>query len=360
MQVVAQIAAVFFGFAILAWILVASVRTVVVPRPERVWLTRFTFEVARRSVHMLNGRISDPVKRERLLGLFGPAALLILPVLWSIFAMIGYALIFWAMGFGSFIESLELSGSSLTTLGFVVADTTAIRLVAISEGLLGLGIVALMISFIPSLYATFSHREVAAGRFTVTAGEPPSPAEFIIRLNTIGAMGKIGQRWEEWEEWFVELGETHTSFPALIYFRSAKPSRSWLTVAEAALDTAAIVRAADLGPNDGRADTMIRAGFLSLQGIAEFFDVDSELDPNVDRIALEAELSVKRHQLEKLLDRLEAAGCKPNPNRDEVWTAYRGWRINYDRSVVGLARLVGDVTTHWDAPRRDAHHRDIR
>ncbi len=340
--------AVAAGLGLVGWILAAATRTVVIPRPERVWLTRLTFEIARRSVQMIGAHIDDPIKRDRLLGLFGPAALLVLPVLWSLFAALGFALIFWAMGFGTLIESIELSGSSLTTLGFVATDSTAIRMVAIAEGLLGLGIVALMISFIPSLYATFSRREVAVGRFTVRAGDPPNPAEFIIRLEAIGAMGGIGQRWEEWEDWFVELGETHTSFPALIYFRSAKPTRSWLTAAEAALDTAAIIRATRLGPDDGQADTMIRAGYLSLRTIADFFDVEPEIDPTLDRITIEAGLSVKRSRFERLLNELEAAGCKPHPNRDEVWADYRGWRVNYDRSVAGLAVLIGDVASHWE------------
>ncbi len=343
-------AAVVLGVAILIWILAAAIRTVVIPRPERVWLTRITFEVARRSVQMIGRHIADPIRRDRLLGIFGPAALLALPVLWSLFSAIGYALIFWGMSFGSIVESLELSGSSLTTLGFVPADRTAIKVVAITEGLLGLGLVALMISFIPSLYATFSHREVAVGKFTVRAGEPPSPAEFIIRLHAIGGLASVGERWEEWEDWFVELGETHTSFPALVYFRSAKPTRSWLSAAEASLDTAAIIAAADLAPNDGQADTMIRAGYLALRTIADFFDIEPEFDPSAaeDRTTL----SVSRSQFEQLLDELEVAGCETALNREEIWLSYRGWRINYDRSVAGLAALIGDIGSHWDARPR--------
>ncbi len=103
---------------------------------------------------------------------------------------------------------------------------------------MGLAIVALLISFLPTLYGAFSRREVAVGRLTTRAGEPPNPVEFITRLDAIGQLAHVGDRWEEWEDWFVELGETHTTFPALIYFRSAKPDRSWVSAAEASLDTA--------------------------------------------------------------------------------------------------------------------------
>jgi len=105
-----------------------------------------------------------------------------------------------------------------------------------------------MISFLPSIYGTFSRREIAVGRLTTRAGEPPNPVEFIVRLHAIGRLAHIGDRWEEWEDWFVELGETHTTFPALVFFCSARPERNWLSAAEAALDTAAI--AAILAPTD--------------------------------------------------------------------------------------------------------------
>ncbi|MGI9598328.1 MAG: hypothetical protein ACR2QK_19345 [Acidimicrobiales bacterium] len=352
MSAAISILAAVVGVIMLGWILISAVRTVVIPRPERVWLTRITFELARRSVQLAGGRIADPRRRDQLLGMFGPAALLILPVLWSIGSMIGYALIFWGLDYGSAVESLELSGSSLTTLGLVTADTATIRLIAISEGLLGLGIVALMISFIPSLYGTFSRREIAVGRFTVRAGEPPSPAEFIIRLDAIGRLDHVGERWEEWEEWFVELGETHTSFPALIYFRSVRPSRSWLTAAEAALDTAAIVVATGLAPSDGQADTMIRSGYLSLRMIADFFDIDGEVADGQGEDSSGVELSVSRRQFEALLDDLATAGCAVPDQRDDAWKAFHGWRINYDQAVVGLAGLVGDVGSHWDTRPR--------
>lgn len=335
------------GTICLTWVLASAMRTVVIPRPERVWLTRITFEAARRSVRWVNRRITNRVRREQLLAVFGPAALLVLPVQWSLGAMVAFAAIFWGMGVGSVVEALELSGSSLTTLGFVATETTAVRLVAILEGLLGLGIVALMISFIPSLYATFSRREVAVGRLAVHAGRSPNPVEFILRLQEIEGLETFDKRWEEWEAWFVELSETHTSFPALVYFRSASPDRSWLTAAETALDTAALVTATELLPRTGHSETMIRAGYMALRDIADFFDIDPELDPIAGDNTFDG-LSVERFQFDSLFQQLTAGGFATTVDADAAWRAFAGWRINYDRALIGLADLVGDVETHWD------------
>ncbi len=341
-----QAVAVVLGVLGLAWVLSSAVKTVVVPRPERVLLTRLAFQSVRRPIMLLVRRSDDPRTRDRLLALIGPTGLLLLPVLWSIGATIAYAAIFWGLDAGSVRRSIELSGSALTTMGFVEAPTSATRLIAISEGLLGLGIVALIISFLPSLYGTFSRREIAVGRFVVRAGDPPSPAEFISRLIAIERLDDVGDRWEEWEDWFVELGETHTSFPALVFFRSARPSRSWLTVAEAALDTAALVTAADLAPPTGQADTMIRSGYLALRAIADFFGIEPEIDP-----ASGGALSIDRSDFDRLLDQLDAGGCRVVADRDLAWQRFWGWRVNYDRAVCGLALLVGDVQSHWTLAR---------
>jgi hypothetical protein len=140
------------------------------------------------------------------------------------------------LGVGSMVDALEISGSSFTTLGFVAAPTGVTRLVAIVEALLGLAIVALMISFLPTIYGMFSRREIAVARLTTRAGEPPDPVNFITRLHAIDRLDLVGRRWEAWGDWFGEIGETHTTFPALVYFRSARADRSWLAAAEAALE----------------------------------------------------------------------------------------------------------------------------
>lgn len=350
-MLVVHVVAIIAGVFMLLWVLASAVRTVVIPRPERVLLTKITFDVARRLTQFVSRKTMNPKRREQWLAMFGPAALLFLPVLWSVGSILAYTLIFWGMKAGTVLEAFELSGSSLTTMGFVPAPNAAARLVAVTEGLLGLGIIALMISFIPSMYSTFSRREVAVGRFTVRAGEPPSPAEFILRLDAIGQLEHVGQEWREWEDWFVELGETHTSFPALIYFRSIRPSRSWLTAAEASLDTAAIVASTGLVSNGGQADTMIRAGYLSLRAIADFF----ELEPELDASAPEGtdDISISRDQFDAILDTIHRGGCAIVCDRAEAWTAFRGWRINYDRAIAGLSTLVGDIDSHWYASQAD-------
>lgn len=341
-EAVGRVAAVIIGVSAALWTLSSAVRSLVIPRPERVWITQTTFRIARRAAHWLAARIDSAHGQTRVLGTFAPVVLISLPVIWSLVLIMSFAGIYWGLSGGAFTESIELSGSSLTTLGFVPPPTFGLRLIAIFEALLGLALIAVVIGFLPTLYTTFSRREIAVGRLTTRAGEPPTPAEFLIRLNNIGRIEQIGERWEEWEDWFVELGETHTTFPALVYFRSSRPGRSWLAAAETALDTAAIATSCHITAKTGQAETMIRSGYLALRAIADFFDVGPELEPG-DHMSL----GVTRADFDALVDRLVAGGVELRSDRDAAWADFAGWRVNYDQALVGLKQVVGEVPNHW-------------
>ena len=341
---IGSIVAVAAGVIGVAWILISVVRTVVIPRPERVWLTAAAFEGARRFTRLISRRLGRE-RRHQLLGAFAPTVLITLPLVWSLGLVASFSAVFWGLDVGSVADSVELSFSSLTTLGFVGAPDTTTRLVAGGEALMGLAIVALMISFLPTLYGTFSRREIAVGRLTTRAGAPPNPVEFIVRLDAIGQLEHVGNRWDEWEDWFVELGETHTTFPALIYFRSAHPDRSWLTAAEVALDTAALLNSIGVVDGTGRSDTLIRSGYLALRSVADFYRIEPE------QSSFE-QLSVTRAEFEAMLDDLADTGFAVTVDRSQAWTAFAGWRVNYDCAVCGLRDLVGDLPSHWSHPDR--------
>lgn len=336
-----QASALLAGLTGVAIFLSSVIRTVVIPRPERVFLTSSAFSVSRQAAHFIASRVG-PKRRHRVLGAFAPTVLVALPLFWSIGLILSFTAIYWGLEAGTFAESLELSGSSLTTLGFVAAPSLGLRLLAILEALIGLAIVALMISFLPTIYGTFSRREIAVGRLTTRAGAPPGPISFVTRLHEIGRLDHIGERWEEWEDWFVELGETHTSFPALVHFRSADPNRSWVTAAETALDTAALTTAAGLAPRTGQADTMIRSGYLALRAIADYYRIAPEWTP-----VSAGTLSVSRSDFDKVLDALEGAGLSVTAERDEAWADFARWRIQYDQAITGLRNLVGWTPSHW-------------
>ena len=57
-------------------------------------------------------------QRDRVMALYAPLTLLLLPVIWLTLVLLGYMLMYWTVGERTWFEAFLLSGSSLFTLGF--------------------------------------------------------------------------------------------------------------------------------------------------------------------------------------------------------------------------------------------------
>src|SRR2546428_1352229 len=156
--------------------------TVVMPRYlRRRWrLTSVFGRSAWRAWRWISLRFGTLEGRERAMAVFAPGFLLMLLVLWAGLFMVGYALVLSGAPFvhgiqthgtASFTTALYLSGTSLFALGIGdVVATGATRAVLIIEAGTGLGLVALVISYLPTLYAAFNRREVGMLLLSSRAG----------------------------------------------------------------------------------------------------------------------------------------------------------------------------------------------
>ncbi|HEY3208400.1 MAG TPA: hypothetical protein VGL18_01195, partial [Actinomycetota bacterium] len=191
--------------------------------------------------------------------------------LWLVLVLIGYTAMYWALGNGPLSFAFTESGSALLTLGFAQGRNLATIGLMFTEAAIGLGLLALFIAYLPSLYGAFSRREAGVSKVEVRAGRPPSGVYLIQLAWTVGRMEILKTLWPEWEDWFVEVDETHTSFPPLVFFRSGHPDESWVTSAGAILDAASLYVSSVDTPPTLEPEFMIRAGYLCLRHIAAFF-----------------------------------------------------------------------------------------
>ena len=207
--------AIVAGVVIVAVTLWSAMLTVVVPRSERPYITRGHFGFIGGIVTMIANRIKDPVRRDRLESRIAPFSLVTLPFVWAVHITIGFALMFRGLSASSFRDAVILSGSALTTLGVSSSDHTVTLLLVVGEALIGLGLVALMISYLPTIYGAYTAREVAVARLEVRAGRPPHPVTFLQRTNRIGWFEQMELVWAEWEDWFLQIEETPVSYTHL-------------------------------------------------------------------------------------------------------------------------------------------------
>jgi hypothetical protein len=217
------------------------------------------------------------------------------------------------------------------------------------EAGVGLGLISLMISYLPTIYGAFSRREALVGMLEVRAGTPPSPAEMLIRYSRIGWLERLDvDVFERWERWFVETEESHTSQPSLVFFRSPHPERSWITAAGCVLDTAAIAASTLDCPRDASSDIMIRSGYICLRRIADAFQIKYDPDPSpTDPI------TVSRDEFDLLCAELRARDVPVKSDLDQAWRDFNGWRVNYDQVLVRLCALTTAPPAKWSSDRVD-------
>jgi hypothetical protein len=343
---VLQVLAAVAGVALVGGTLLSAIKTVVLPRAEVSTLTRFLFLSLRRLFDAVAAPSRSFRFRDRIMAYYAPVGLVLLPGLWVLLLVMAFTGILWGTGVHPLSTAFASSGSSLFTLGFVHPVGSARVAVAFVEALLGLGIVSLMISYLPTIYGAFSRREALVGMLEVRAGQPPSPVALITRYYRIGWLEQIDELYPRWEQWFVEVEESHTSQPALVFFRSPHPERNWLTAAGCVLDTAALMNSTVAHDEHRIADITIRTGFLTLRRIADYFGIAYDPDPRPDD-----PISVTRAEYDEVCAELGAVGVPLRADLDQAWRDFAGWRVNYDRVLVQLARLVMAPPAKWSSDR---------
>ncbi|MDH4306892.1 MAG: hypothetical protein OEX04_05385 [Acidimicrobiia bacterium] len=339
------------GLSLVAWTLLSAIRTVVLPRGAQSAITRVVFRTFGRLFRMAAGARPTFERQDRVMALFSPVSLLALAVVWVILVDLGYMLMYWSVQQAGWAEAYFLSGSSLLTLGFAPAEGLTERILAFSEATIGLGLVALLIAFLPAIYSSFQRRERKVGELEVRAGSPPTATEFLTRHHSIGWLEDMSGSWLDWEAWFLEIQEAHTSYPALVFFRSPIPEQHWVTAAGTVLDAAALLVAVCDTGSQPEARVTIRAGWLALRRIASFFGIDFDPDPQPDD-----PISIRRVEFDLVYDRLAEAGLPLVADRDQAWKDWAGWRVNYDSVLLQLAELTMAPYAPWTSDRSSPGH----
>lgn len=95
----------------------------------------------------------------------------------------------------------------------------------------------------------------------------------------------------------------------------------------------------------------IRAGYLCLLHIAQFFNQPVNIDP-----APTDPISVTRNEFDQAFDRLTASGIPMKADREQAWRDFAGWRVNYDKALISICRLTLAPPADWSSDRYPDGH----
>jgi hypothetical protein len=241
------------GTVVIFAVLLDAFETVVLPRRVHryfritSWFYRHTWKPWRR----ITSHIQSPSRRENFLGYFGPLSLIFLLMLWAAGLIFGFALLQYGAGEHvqlsnepiNFGRLMYHSGETFFTLGYgdIVPTSSLSRALAVIEAGMGFGFLGTVIGYLPTIYSSFSRREVQISLLDVYAGSPPTAAELLGRLGNSTQQRLLDRVFRDWERSASEVLESHISYPPLVFFRSQHINQSWLGALTAILDTTALV-----------------------------------------------------------------------------------------------------------------------
>ncbi len=252
-----RILALASGFFLLTIVLLDAFQTIILPRRAvgRFRITRAFFLATWFPWRRL-GQHFRSKRREQFYSVYGPFSLLLLFFIWAVLLTAGFGLVYFGLripfkdaqlkqvtDWDRLCTCFYVSGTTLFTLGLgdVTPQSYPARVLTVLEGCTGFGFIALMISYVPVLYAGFSQREVLVAMLDARAGSPPTATELLLRHDFRGGQKVMRSLLAQWERWCAEILESHISYPILCYYRSQHDNQSWLAALTAILDTCALL-----------------------------------------------------------------------------------------------------------------------
>jgi hypothetical protein len=241
------------GLALALIVLWDSFETIILPRrvTRAYRLARLFYRAAWIFWSSIAREIQTPKRREGYLSYFGPLSLLMLFGMWAGVLIVAFGMMQWAARsavggpgiLGTFRTDLYLSGTTFFTLGLgdIIPRTSLGRVITVFESGTGFGFLAIIVAYLPTLYGSFSQREVNISLLDARAGSPPTAAELLRRHGRQRIADGLAAYLHEWEIWSAQLMESHLTYPVLCYFRSQHENESWLSAFAAILDVCALL-----------------------------------------------------------------------------------------------------------------------
>jgi hypothetical protein len=336
------------GIGLLLAILWDAFETVILPRHVRrsFRLARFFYRTGWGICSLTAKQIRNPKLRETYLSYFGPLSLLLIIAVWAFGLILAFALMQWGAGSGlsstgngsAFRSDLYFSGTNFFTLGLgdITPQSSTARVLTVIEAGTGFGFLALVISYLPTLYGAFSQREVNISLLDARAGSPPTAGELLRRHGPERIQNGLAQYLRDWEAWSGQLMETHLSYAFLCFFRSQHDNQSWVAAFAAVLDTCALLIAYGQGETKWQAQLTFAICRHAVADLAQILGVHSRIS-EPDRLPPQDVPKVRR----LLVD------CGVGKGTEAGDAKLKELRRLYEPQLSGLAKLLLMPLPKW-------------
>ena len=244
-------------------------------RPTRIWY-HYTWSITRAFALRAPAKAADVA-----LDSYPAVSLLGLLTVWLAGLVVGWGLVYFGLdltvqGSSDWGTLLYYAGTSLLTPSFGTVHATLPRILTLIEVVTGLGTIALLISYLPTLYGAYSRREARLLTLDDPAGGRITPVRVVAVHAGDGDVDLLYRFFAEWELWTAEILESHVSYPMLALFRSQHTGQSWVTALGVVTDSATLVTACVEGAENREPYLLYRRGRRAVLTIADRLHLKEE------------------------------------------------------------------------------------
>lgn len=266
------------------------------------------------SFSFVGSTISMPGLKADVLSLFAPVTLLGVLIIWICLFAAALALISLAFGshfsppVNSLSDAFYVSVTALLTIGVapdIAPKSDAAKLLILGGDLLGMLLIASVLSLMFGLIAAIQTRETHVAVISSLGGSPPSGTAILETFCQLRGEQSLQTFFDECHHWCADVLETHTAYPILPYFRSNDPRSSWLTALGAVLDASSLMLSVNPDKSCFSAKMTYLLGCKLVCDIAAIFGIAVSEHPEVDS-----------GEFHELYTRLQVAGYCLNSEED--------------------------------------------
>lgn len=342
----------WFAFALGLFIVLLTaldvVRTLIMTRGARSIIRTCVSGPIGYVINLVARQSKDYLRRDAIQSWIAPMMIVGSLSAWLVLYLIGYMLMLKGMVGLDISVAFREAGSSLFTLGFASGNRAQLSVIDFIAAATGPITIGLMISYLPSLYGSYNRREVDVAILKARAGEPNWGPEILARHTALKSdRVHLDEMWHDWERWAADVSESHTSYPPLIYTRSARPRRNWVVALLSVMDAAALSLV--LRPHDRQvsARILLRQGIECLRDLAVIEKIDFDQNPRPG-----GSIELSKQEFMDAVEMLKSVGYDPQRSAEDAWPLFSDWRMMYESIAYELAYKIDAVPALWSGPRR--------
>ena len=193
---------------------------------------------------------------------------------------------------------------------------------------------ALVVTFLFSIYGSYQRRELEVIRLQATAGAPPSAVALLEAFAHLQFKDRLPAFFVVWQRWAAEVLDSHIAYPVLGFFRSSHDNLSWISALGAVLDAACLVLTTIRDIPRGDAELVRRVG--------------SHLVDDISNLGFRAgtHVPLDREAFDLVCSRLAEVGYALEP-LDEAWPRFEAARSQYVDRLEAMAAYWEVASTSW-------------